>query len=365
MRKKFIFAAGIILILCLLFACSSQGAGTEDEYTAAAEEGPPGKEKVPGETKTEKEKEGESEGKEEGEVSQVVEYLGYDTVSEKEIVFEFSQPVTVIDLHFDPDFMYEYEEEGSLITVNLLEEVQSGQKITANFQVEDELGNIVEREVTFRSKNNRVPKLQINELRTEYSNPKGEFIEFKMLSEGNLGSLRVFAEGNNKVPLIYTFDPVEVKANDYVVLHLRTWDASFIDEYGGSKDESNGTESSSTAWDFWISGSSELLRKTDAVYVLDQDGNVLDAVMIAENPDPQWGKDYFVKAAEFLYNQGAWKSPAGTICTPANAVKAKNSTLTQTICRDETAENTHTAADWYTAATSNATPGKPNSNKRL
>jgi hypothetical protein len=215
------------------------------------------------------------------------------------------------------------------------------------------------------SENNQIPELEINELCTEYSHPRVEFIEFKIRSPGNLGGLQVFVVGNNKDPLLYEFEPVEVQADEYVVLHLRKLEESCKDEYGDNLAESGGMYSSPTARDFWIQGSEKLLNKTDIIYVLDQYGNVLSAVMIAENPNSQWSKDYFLQTADFLYRLGAWKSPAGTVCTPADAVNTERTSVTQTICRDETAENTHTAADWYITVTSGATPGKPNNPNRL
>jgi hypothetical protein len=226
---------------------------------------------------------------------------------------------------------------------------------------EDEHGNIIDEKIPCVVKNTRVPALVINELRTEYSKLKAEFIEFKMLSAGNLGALQVFAVGNNKTPLIYEFAPVEVEEGEYVVLHLRTLEDSCKDEYGDSLDESGGTDSSPNARDFWIPGSTKLLRNTDAVYVMDQDDRVLDAVMIAENPNSKWNKN-LVGAAELLFNNGAWESGAGTACTPADAADTSGvkSSATKSVSRDETAENTRTAADWYVTANGGATPGRPN-----
>jgi hypothetical protein len=379
MKKKWIFVTGIVLLLCLLCTCSFWGAGTENEDAAAAEEKPI--EKPPIGTGTEKPEEGEGEEEpEEGEepdeekepeIPQAAEFLGCEAVSEREIVFEFSQSVTVVEIQFDPEMEYQVaEDEGGVVRVILREDTKPGQQITAALQVEDEFGNTVKEKVTFRSRNNRVPALQINELRTEYasststSGAKAEYIEFKILSSGNLGALRVFVTGNNKNPLLYIFEPVDVEEEEYIVLHLRKLEELCKDEYGDSLAESGGADSSSTARDFWIPGSNKLLHKTDIIYVLDQDGNVLDAVMITDKPGVPWSSD-FAKTAEFLFNQGIWISPMGTICTPADVVNAANTTATRTICRDETVENTHTVADWYITVTSGVTPGLPNNPKRL
>jgi len=100
------------------------------------------------------------------------------------------------------------------------------------------------------------------------------------------------------------------------------------------------------------------------IYVLDQDDNVLDAVILSENPDDWWIKDYFAETAEFLFIKGAWKSADGNICSPQDAVASAKATNTRTICRDETVEDSNSAKDWYITDTSNATVGKPNNPKR-
>jgi hypothetical protein len=330
---------GVLIFLCLFCSCSMGGADPEENITEEEEgtgeeaENPDDKSDIPEEVPPE------------------LVFLSCKAVSEREIIFEFSQPVTVVFLNFSPELEIEKIEEGSTVKVKLAESPEPGQLFEADFLVKDENGNTINEQVSFRSRNNRVPALQINELRTEYSKPKAEFIDFKMLSDGNLGALRVFVVSNSKNPLIYEFDPIEVKEDEYVVLHLRTLEDSCKNEYGERLDESGGNDSSSTARDFWIPGSEKLLRKTDVVYVTDQDNQVLDAVMIAEVSASSWDKAYLSEAAEFLFKQGAWKSSVGTICSPADAVDSSGikTSTTKSISRDETAENTHTAADWYIA----------------
>jgi hypothetical protein len=142
---------------------------------------------------------------------------------------------------------------------------------------------------------------------------------------------------------------------------LRTLEGELCkDEYGENLAGSGGTDSCRSARDFWIPNTAELLRKTDAVYVLDQDDHVLDAVMISEAPDSGWKYDYLTAAAEFLFGKGAWESPDGKICTPANAVDTSGikSSLSRSISRDDMKENSRTAADWYIAEDN--TLGLPN-----
>ena len=287
-------------------------------------------------------------------------------VSENEIEFEFSQPVKITSLNFDPVLAIASIEDGRTVRVTLEENTAPGALLTADLLAEDGHRNTINVLVPLRARNNRMPTLVINEIRTENTKPKAEFIEFKMKTAGNLGAMRVFILGNTNATkqTIYEFMPVEVKENEYVVLHLRNVEEDCRDELGNSLSESGGTDSSSTARDFWLPGNTKFIHKTSVIYVLDQDNRVLDAVMISEKSDALWEKDYLAEAAEFLFSQGAWKPEDGKICRPSDAVNSTGTTNTRTICRDEIVKDTNTAADWYITATSNATPGRKNSEKR-
>jgi hypothetical protein len=347
---------GILIFFCLFCSCSL-GVADSKESVLLEDEGIEEEAENPDE---DEEDEDETEDILE-EIPPAPVFLNFKTLPGNEVVFRFSRPVSFVSLELNPKLGFKVIGEGSEVKIKLTEDTEPGLTVKADLLVEDEYENTIGKQVSFCTRNNRVPEMKINELRTEYSKPKAEFIEFKMLTDGNLGALRVFAEGNNKAPQIYEFKPVEVKEGEYVVLHLRTLENLCKDEYGEDLNESGGTDSSATARDLWIAGSTKLLRKTDAVYVLDQDDNVLDSVMIAETPSPSWNKDFFTKAAEFLFSKGAWKSPAGTVCSPADAVDSSGikTAITRSISRDETA-NTHTKAGWYVTKTSGATPGLPN-----
>jgi hypothetical protein len=306
-----------------------------------------------------------------GSSSQALLYLNCRAVSEDEIEFEFSQPVTVKSLNLEPALEIASIQDGSTVIIRLAERTEPGILLTADLLAEDKKKNTINVIVSFRSRNNRMPKLVINELCTEYANAaagkKEEFIELKMKSAGNLGAMRVFILGNTNAAkqTIYEFMPVEVKENEYVVLHLRKWDEFCKDEYSDNLDESRSVNSSSNARDFWIPGNTKLLqKKASIVYVLDQDDKVLDAVMLSETEDALWQKEHFAEAAGFLFSQGAWKSIDGGIGRPQDAIISADTTNTRTICRDETADNSNTALDWYITGTSCATPGSANNVKR-
>ena len=300
-----------------------------------------------------------------GSSSEAPVFLSCKAVSETEINFEFSLPVKVKTLNFNPQIELESVEEGNTVIVTFSGGPGPGEKLTADLLAEDENGNTINVLVPLRTRNSKIPDIIITELRTEYSKPKCEFIEFKTHSKGNLGAIRVYVAGNSKEPLLYEFPPIETAAGEYITLHLRTMEDSNQNELGSNLSESGGVDSSAKGRDLWIPGSTKLLRKTDIIYFLDQDDNVMDAVMLSENKDAWWNKDYFSEAAEFLYSKNTWINPDGKICSPADVIQTVGTTVTRTICRDETLKlNSHAASDWYITATSCATPGMPNNLKR-
>jgi hypothetical protein len=305
---------------------------------------------------------GEAAGRVLGVSAEAPVFLGSKAVSAGKIAFQFSLPVRVVSLTLSPDVEVASVEEGTMVTVHLAEERPGGERLTVDLLVEDDEGNTLNVLVPLRTRNDRIPPLLLTELRTEYSKPKAEFVEFKTLGAGNLGALRLFIAGNYKQPLVYEFSPVEVREGEYILIHLRTLEEGAADETGSDLNLSGGTDAVAEARDFWIPGSEKLLHKTDAVFFLDQDDEVLDGIMLSENPDPWWNKDYLASAADFLFKKGAWASPEGDIPGPADAVISSpiKTAMTRSVSRDESGEDTNRAADWFITATSGITPGKPN-----
>jgi hypothetical protein len=298
-------------------------------------------------------------------------FLGVTALSSGEIRFEFSKPITVSSINFDPPLEIQSISEGTsgdraLVLVSLAEAPRGGERVVADLLVEDELGNTLGVLIPFRSRNERIPDLIITELRTEYANPKAEFLEIKTLSPGNLGAIRLFIAGTGMAEPVFEFPPAEVAAGEYLVLHLRTLDSASVNETGDDLGLSPGVETLPDARDFWVPETLKRLRKTDVILLLDQDDKILDGVLLSENPDNTWAKEDLSRGADILTAQKAWLSAEGESrgLGPRDAVLTKGTTATRTICRDDAVPDTNTAADWYITATSQASPGKPNSKKR-
>ncbi|MCL2093650.1 MAG: hypothetical protein FWH12_05575 [Treponema sp.] len=298
-------------------------------------------------------------------------FKGIRTPTETEILFSFSAPVELLSLNlWEGEYPLSYgglrgfpdDQGGYTLRAELSSVPGPALSLRAELRVEDQHGQVLELAQDFMSRNPRPPALLINELRTEYSSPRSEYIEFKILEGGNLGALRVFAASNDEGKLIYQFQPVEVKAGDYVVLHLRTLEASARSEYGDNLAESGQRDASPHARDIYIPGSAKLLRKTDAVYVLDQDDGVLTALMLSEQGGPWWTSNQLSDAAVFLYKAGAWMSPHGGLGGPDHAVNTADirTSITRSVSRHEGRAHTGTHLDWYLTGSGNLSPGGPN-----
>jgi hypothetical protein len=294
-------------------------------------------------------------------------FLGSNTVSATEICFQFSLPVTLLSARFSPDMEVESVVEGMDVVITVGEGAEAGGQVAADILVEDEYKNTLHVLTSFRTRNDRIPSFVITEIRTETSKPKGEFVELKMSSDGNLGALRMFAATNGIDAPTFEFEPVEVKKGEYVVIHLRTYEGGSVNEDGTDVAAASATDAQATARDFWLPDAAERLRKTDAIFFLDQDNIVLDAVLFSA--DGSWGSKTYsgdmVKAARLLGERGAWTAtsgevPVGGVPAPEDAFSSANTTATRTICRREAAADTNTAADWYITVSSGATPGKAN-----
>jgi hypothetical protein len=275
-------------------------------------------------------------------------FYGCKTPGEGEVEFLFSSAVKLVSAYFDPPVETDLRGEGETITLGFQSSLPGGSKITADILVEDEDKNTLNVLVSFRTRNNRIPQLVINEIRAAYSKPKVEFIELKTQGPGNLGALRLFA-AYDKEDAIFEFPPVEVKAGEYIVVHTRSIEEGLVDETGTGLNESKGTDASSGR-DFWMPGTLKI-HSTNAVYVMDQDDRIIDGVLLGSSAY-KW-KDPVAAAAALLTRQEAWNG-----ASPDDSFNADGNTATRTICR--TGADTNSAADWYITVTSGATPGRAN-----
>jgi hypothetical protein len=301
-------------------------------------------------------------------------FTGWRAVSTEELCFSFSAPVSARIVRIDPPVETQAVSEGNDVRIFLAEPRGGGIPMTADILVEDMHGNTLNVIIPIRARNDRMPQMLINEIRTEYSNPKTEFVEFRALTAGDLGGIRLFFTGGPDGDPFYTFPPVHVNTGEYITLHLRTLDEESRDETGadlaacpliqttGSVTPKKDNEANNQARDLWIPGATKhLSKKGAAVYLLDQDDRVLDAVMFSESASAWWQDAALAEAAQFLAEAGAWHGTEGenAAAGPADSVFSTGTTATRTLNR-RAESDTNTAGDWYICVTSGATPGSLN-----
>jgi len=283
-------------------------------------------------------------------------FLGCRTEAEGEVHFIFSRDVKVASMYFEPSMETEVLGQGQTVTVRFDDaQLPGGSKVTADILVEDSRRNTLNVLVSFYTRNNHMPSLVINEIRTAYNRPRVEFIEIKTLSAGNLGAMRLFAAYTGNEP-IYIFPPIEVNRGEYIVVHTRSIEPGLVDETGTILNLSRGTDASPNGRDLWMPGSTKL-HETNAIYLMDQDDTILDGVLIASS-NTRW-RDSITAAAEEMVRQGIWPGSE-----PGDAFNSEGNTATRTINRIENRTNSHSPADWYITVTSGATPGRFNNPNR-
>ena len=215
----------------------------------------------------------------------------------------------------------------------------------------DQRGNSLYFKDSFIGFNGRVPKVVINEIRTEYSKPKVEFIELKVLSEGNLGGMElvVASDGEEKS---YVFPAIEVKPDELVVLHFRKIEDGCIDEIENDKELSTATESSSSV-DLWIENTSARIAKSDVILLKNKrQGEIVDSVLYMESSASSWKTDFLSECAELAISSETWIG---------NPVISDGVTATRTLSRVNFNKD---ASAWIVTATSKASPGKENSSQK-
>lgn len=285
------------------------------------------------------------------------------TESVTEISANFTAPVSVacakVVLLDNPDepisLIWTIGSDPNSVRFVMPNEIGIGINAALSATVSDEKGNTLSFSIPFTGYNTRVPLLRINEIRTEYSKPKVEFIELFVVRSGNLSGVEIFNAMNTVKPS-YVFPSVEVAEGDYIVYHLRSVEEGLVDETGAI-DASAGIDSRPFARDFWDTLTSAPLKKTNVLLLRDRKGGaVMDAFLGAETEKTDWPLDALRLAAGEVVDAGQWL-PGGLVL---DAVGSTGSTVTRSIGRNELSADSNRAVDWKICATSKCSPGAPN-----
>ncbi len=295
-----------------------------------------------------------------------------ENMSSTELMLSFSKPISPLSMHSgiageEAKEAFFVEEETKKVRVQLSQAQEIGKMHSLHGSVVDHNGNTLSFVAEFAGFNTRVPHLVLSEIRTEYSTYKNsaghikynvEFIELYAQTAGNLAGVTLFNSSDGEENRYY-FPAVEVQKGDYIVLHLRNFEESSVDELV-SKDESEGTDAHLNAWDFWINATESMLPKNTVIILSERkNGKILDALPLIDSKYEQWNKDSNAQSAQHIFEQGVWLGGWEI----EHAVKSENTTVTRTISRQGNLQEASIASkdDWIVVATSNASPGEENS----
>ncbi len=291
----------------------------------------------------------------------VPEFTGVRMTGENTAVMDFSSPVEVVSAEAVLDSgescaveIQDGAETGEVCFV-LGDPPGIGEKFILSAVVEDERGNSLSVAAPLTGFNSRLPELRINEVRAEYSKPKSEYIELKVLKAGNLSGICVESIGASKNS-VYEFPSAEVSEGEYVVLHYRCKPdgASFVDETGADITLSEGADASASGRDFWFHHPKAPLSLPNVFLLRERSGGALmDAFAYTDTEEPV-SSPVLLSAVSEAVAAGLWQGE-GT-CPVFNA---SGHTATRTLCRFSSAE-VSSPASWYICKTSGASPGADN-----
>ena len=297
--------------------------------------------------------------------------------SATEIVCVFSKSVKVLSLYAksvtDDDVVQcegECDEEG-ILSIHLPFATQIGKEYTMCGVVENEGKSSLSFEFEFMGMNDHRADLVLSEIHDGYSGKtqECEFIEVYAVTDGNTAGYEIYSAYDGEAKN-YVFPAMEVKAGEYITVHLRKLDESCTDEIGDNvKLNENIKNTCRTARDlFALDSIAHLGGVYDVILLRDKETqSVRDAICYVQkskNDSVGWKKLSCSIAAEQAVEAGVWTGE-----DIEDALNADGLTITHTLARQniKSLKNysfpyPNGAKYWIVTENRKAiTPGKPNS----
>lgn len=259
----------------------------------------------------------------------------YSVTGEKSARLVFDKKVTLKEYSLRPEIPVmsvnmESGAEDALCFADIIFEnaLETGKEYVLYGEVRDKAGNSLTFSLPLIGFNPMIPQLEITEVHPRYasgSNASGkyfkcEYVELRMLSPGNLSGLELFSayDGDSKK---YVFPPVNVKAGEIIIVHLRKKEESAVSELGEELNLSDTKYSSDSARDLWAENENARLGdEQDVILVLNSfNGSVLDAVCYAQEGTESWNNPSMENAALKASEEGKWtgKSVTDAVLVPS------------------------------------------------
>ena len=246
------------------------------------------------------------------------------------------------------------QDEGKSLVFTSPVPMQTGAEYTFSGIVQDGAGNTLTITVPFSGYNGRVPRIAISEVhiansKTAKNNWKAEYAELLVLTDGNLSGLELVCTGSYSSKKedagIYKFPPVEVKAGEYITVHLCK-----NESYTGMNDDeednlslSKSPDSSSLALDLWANNESSVTKTSDALLVQNSaDSCILDAVLFVQESSSGKRTEWKTGTKEWLgaiEASGVWQQSDGSSSASEESAFCgswSKSATTKSICRKNT-----------------------------
>jgi len=297
----------------------------------------------------------------------------WGSVESRELCVDFNEDITAAAADFAvvPDLgSLEIWTEGGRLRVKTERAADPGQTIALEGIVQDVAGNTTRFVLPFWGFNPRLPRVLINEARTQGSSTHPDIVELRALEAGNLAGLTFFV-GSYAYPVIrYIFPSCEVTSGEFIVLHLRPQGiAEEVDEVEDPA-ASGGADAIAEARDFWYRDADGALPGENGSVTLyrSPSGLILDALLYSARTSDSDTK-YLGFGTQALLNQaldivaaGGWEVEGPSV-RPEDTARSSGTTSTRTLCRSSNSVDTDSTADWHVVPTKGSTIGAANSDE--
>lgn len=230
------------------------------------------------------------------------------------------------------------EGEGDSYTLRFSREVPVGYAYLLEGIVKDSGGSSLRFSLDFYGYNDRAPAAVFSEVSPDHASSKdpqkakAEFIELYILEDGNLGGM-VIQSGYDGVLRDFILPAAEVRAGDYVSVHMRIFGEQAVCETGDNLALSTTAYSCPVSRDIWnetADSTKSRLGADDVILLRIRSGEeIIDALLYSRSEKPSWAKPLMGEYAADAVECGIWVE--GEL--PENAVCADSVTAVRTISR--------------------------------
>jgi hypothetical protein len=233
----------------------------------------------------------------------------------------------------------------------------------------DSRGNSTTFLAGFYGFNARIPRVIVNEFTPRGSTDHPDLVELKVLTDGDMGGLVLYAGTPSNFDARLVFPSFEVSGGSFIVVHCRpTGDAVEVDEIGDPA-VSGGIDASPKARDFWLRGGQGLGGNNGVLSLYERPGGpIIDGLLYSNRTSDSddryrgFGTSDVLDRAEELVGDGGWRI-AGTLVAPEDGISPEGSTATRSLCRSSTSADTDSRGDWHIVPTRGSTFGADNSDE--